>query len=154
MLLQGEWHYVPLAPTHKCMQGSTDPDQPPSWSFYIHGTFIDQNQLNLGPATSAGSQPLTAASATQQKGGAGADRNWTAAMSSVQIRIEDPSRPDAPADIIRWERNRHVGQHKEQIEIHRCDTVDAFHALINSDSFCTSRGYGTHPHHAFPEVCT
>jgi hypothetical protein len=58
----------------------------------------------------------------------GADRHWTSAMTSIQIRIDDLDDPSQPSEVIRWERNRHMGQHKEGIELHRCLVHD--HALL------------------------
>lgn len=108
------------------IQGSTDPAQLPAWSFFISGSFVDHNQgtaSSLAPALAATplGQAQSAAAAQAQQPKAAADRNWTAAMSSIQIRVEDPAAPDEPR-VVRWERNRHVGQHKEQIEFHGCVT--------------------------------
>jgi hypothetical protein len=111
------------------MQGSTDPTQPPSWSFFISGTFIDHNQGTSNaaapPAAASALLPQSAAQAQQaaqqhqQQPRGTADRNWTAAMSSIQMRVEEPGSSEPPR-VVRWERNRHAGQHKEQIEYHQC----------------------------------
>jgi hypothetical protein len=113
------------------MQGSTDPACPPSWSFYIYGHFVDHNQGTSNmptqpPTTHTPSHtPLTATGGAdaERKLKAPADRFWTSAMASVQIRIEDPTDSATPPEVVRWERNRHVGQHKEMMEIHRCTPI-------------------------------
>lgn len=100
------------------VQDCTDPARPPSWSFYIAGHFIDHNQGTTTTAAIPASAPLTAASLeAERKARAPADRFWTSAMEWVQMRIE---RPGHPSEVVRWERNRHIGQHKEMMEIHRC----------------------------------
>lgn len=121
---------------YECLQGSTDPACPPSWSFYISGHFVDHNQGTAAQApaavpvaTPADAAPLlppapTAAPlATDPDRKKVSDRHWTSAMASIQLRIEDPDDPATPAEVIRWERNRHIGQHKEAIEVHRCAHV-------------------------------
>jgi hypothetical protein len=115
------------------VQGSTDPAFPPSWSFYVSGHFVDHNQGTGAQSSQQAAPQPTHGAATplaqhvaantitaESERKKGADRHWTSAMASIQIRIDDRDDPSQPSEVIRWERNRHMGQHKECIELHRC----------------------------------
>eukprot|EP00892_Ulva_mutabilis_P010576 jgi/Ulvmu1/7891/UM004_0123.1 len=92
-------------------QSGVDPNATPSWSFFIYGQFLDQDHAfrNLAPQGPEADKKV-------------ASRFWTTAMSSIEITTSDPTSDRAPIDMYRWQKNRHVGQHKEGIEIHRVGT--------------------------------
>lgn len=95
-------------------QSGVDPNATPSWSFFIYGQFLDQDHAfrNLAPQGPEADKKV-------------ASRFWTTAMSSIEITTSDPTSDSAPVDVYRWQKNRHVGQHKEGIEIHRHASVCA-----------------------------
>jgi len=89
-------------------QSGVDPNATPSWSLFIYGQFLDQDHALRNLALQGPEADKKVAS-----------RFWTTAMSSIEITTSDPNSDSAPVDVYRWQKNRHVGQHKEGIEIHR-----------------------------------
>lgn len=90
-------------------QNGVDPNAIPSWSFFIYGQFLDQDHALRSLALQTHDADKKVAS-----------RFWTTAMSSIEIKTIHPDSPEEHVDVYRWHKNRHVGQHKEGIEIHRC----------------------------------
>lgn len=101
-------------------QSGVDPNATPSWSFFIYGQFLDQDHALRSLALQGQDADKKVAS-----------RFWTTAMSSIEIKTSSPDSDNLPVDVYRWQKNRHVGQHKEGIEIHR-------HVLYSS-----AHGYGS-----------
>lgn len=93
----------------------------PSWSFYMYGHYVEPPstaQTSATPPSSAtpptSATPPMSAGADKRK-----DRFWTASMASIELRLEEQGPGAAPPEVVRWERNRHIGSHKEAIEVHR-----------------------------------
>lgn len=80
-------------------------NKPPYWSFYIWGHFVEPGQTTI-PA-GAGQKKLN---------------RWTEAMQSIEMRFEEEGGTQLP-EVVRWERDRHTGAHRECMEVHRCDIL-------------------------------
>jgi hypothetical protein len=81
-------------------QSSSDEQRPAAWSFFIYGQFLDQEH---------------APSDSDKKN----MNRWTMYMASIEVEIQDAEDPSSPVEVFQWQRNRHVGAHREAIEIHR-----------------------------------
>ena len=114
-------------------QAKNDPLLPPAWSFFIYGQFLDQEQANRTAYA-----PGVAAEA--EKKAATAQKFWTSSMASIHIKIASPTDSSAPTEEFLWQRNRHVGQHKESLEIHRY-ALCAFAKLCWYRTICSDGGH-------------
>jgi len=73
----------------------------------VYGHFVEAGQTLL-PHVSA-----------QKSADAKKSNRWTEAMSSIEIRVEEQGEGAPPPEVVRWERARHMGAHRECIELHR-----------------------------------